>query len=217
MTTLRDPAWFLMVRVPLLRPPWRNGIANDIEKYLHQLIAIAAHAGKNGFELCFDARRARAQIESAKLDRVGDNRVDVEKRALCGNLPRKTEEVANESFGSAGLVANLGGSGAGFIRQRHVVGEKIGITKDSSQRIVDFVGSAGCQLPERDELFRLHHLRLEALQVFHDCSDWASNRERSVSAKWVRKKINRAKGTVATSVVIRRNRGLPDCHERNAR
>ena len=68
-----------------------DGVADDIEKYLHELIAVAANAGQHGFKLKIDAGGAGAKIEGAKLNGVGDDSVDVEQSALRGDLAGKTK------------------------------------------------------------------------------------------------------------------------------
>ena len=42
-----------------------DGIVDDVEEHLHQLIAVAAHAGKHRFELQVDAGFGRAQVQRA--------------------------------------------------------------------------------------------------------------------------------------------------------
>ena len=55
--TLPRSRMVLMVSTP---PSWRfhgvDGVVDDVEEHLHQLIAVAAHAGKNGFQLQFNSR-----------------------------------------------------------------------------------------------------------------------------------------------------------------
>src|SRR5271168_898391 len=70
-------------------------IADDVEKYLHQLIAVAANPRKNGFQLKLDLCCSRAQIEGTKLHSVGDHGVDVQQSALGGDLAGKTQQVAD--------------------------------------------------------------------------------------------------------------------------
>ena len=110
-----------------------DGVADHIEEDLHQLVSIAANAGKNGLELKLDADGAGAHVESAKLHGIGDHGVDVQKRAFRGNLPGKAEKISDESFCAASLVANFRGRGAGFFGKRRVIGQKIGVAKNRRQ------------------------------------------------------------------------------------
>src|SRR6202521_4078507 len=64
-----------------------QSVADDIEENLHQLIAIAADTGENGFKLQLDARGSGAQVERAELHGIVHHRVDVQERAFGGNLP----------------------------------------------------------------------------------------------------------------------------------
>jgi len=118
-------------------------IADQIKKYLHQLVAIAANSGENGLELKFDTDGPSAEIESAKLHGVGYHSIDVEERSFRGDLPRKTKEISHQSFGSASLVANLRRRAAGLLGKRSVVGQEIGEAKNGCQRVVDFMSGAG--------------------------------------------------------------------------
>src|SRR5579859_5560158 len=75
-----------------------NGIADEIEKHLHELIAISAHSRKNGFELLLDACRRGAKIEGAKLSGIGHNGVDIKKSALGRNLACKAKQITDQRF-----------------------------------------------------------------------------------------------------------------------
>jgi len=129
------------------------------------LISVAAHSGKHRLELQLNARLGRTQIQSAELHGIGNHGIDVQKSAFRRYLPRETEQIAYECFRAAGLIANLGRNAARFLGQGHVVCQKIGISENGGQRVVDFVRGAGCQLPERYQFFCLHELGLQPLKV----------------------------------------------------
>src|SRR5262249_12674245 len=118
-----------------------DGVVHDIEEHLHELITISTNAGKHGLELQFDSRLGRA-IERAKLNRVGDDCIDVEKRALRWNLTRKAQEIADERLCPASLISNLRGGGPSFVVQRRVIREQVGKAKNCGERIVDFMRRA---------------------------------------------------------------------------
>src|SRR5713226_1264387 len=84
-----------------------QGVADDVEENLHQLISISANAGEDGLELQLDARRPGAQVERAELHGVVHHGVDVEERALSRYLARETQEIANQCFCTARLIADL--------------------------------------------------------------------------------------------------------------
>ncbi len=142
-----------------------EGVADDIEENLHELVSVATNAGENGLELKLDARGCGAQVESAKLDGVIHDGVEIEKGAFGGHLARKTEQVPYQGFGAARLVADFCCGGARFVRDRGIVGEQIGKAEDGGERIINFMSRAGGELPERDQFFGLHDLRLQAFQI----------------------------------------------------
>src|SRR5580658_2213637 len=85
-----------------------DGVADHVEKNLHQLVAIAANSRQDGFELEFDADSAGAEIERAKLHGIGHHGVDVQEGALRGNLPGEAQEIADERLCAASLIADFG-------------------------------------------------------------------------------------------------------------
>ena len=101
----------LMVRVP---PPLCDSMASTalltmLKKHLHQLVSIAAYAGKNGFQLEIDFAAGVAKIERTKLHGVGDHGVEIQQGAFCRHLPGETQQVADQCFRAARLIANFPG------------------------------------------------------------------------------------------------------------
>src|SRR5205807_9085322 len=86
-----------------------NGLADAIKEDLQELISVAAHCRKNGFEPLFEACSGRAQVERAKLHGVAHYGIDIEKRALGGNLARETEQISYQCFRPASLFADFRG------------------------------------------------------------------------------------------------------------
>ncbi len=75
------------------------------------------------------------------------------------------EQIIHQGFCPPRLLAN-------FFRQAprpavhgRIVREQLGIAQNGRQRIIDFVSGTADQLTERREFFRLHVLRLQALQI----------------------------------------------------
>ena len=55
-----------------------NGVADEVEKNLQELIAVAAHSGENGFKLQPNACGGRTKVERAKLYGIVHHGVDIE-------------------------------------------------------------------------------------------------------------------------------------------
>ena len=143
-----------------------DSVVHNIEKDLHQLISVAAHSGKDRLQLKIDFCAGIAQIESAQLNGVRNDGVEIEERPFGRDLASETQQVANKCFGAAGLVANFGRDGPGLFSQRSIVSEEIGIAQNRGQGIIDFMGGTGSELPQRHELFGLDQLSLKALKIF---------------------------------------------------
>src|SRR5712692_1617246 len=149
----------------LLRFHGIQGVADDVEKNLHQLISVAAHAGKNRFELQLDLCRPRTQVQRTELHGIVHDGVDIEERSLGGHLARESQEISDQGFCAARLVANFCRGRAGLFRNRGIISEQIGKSQDRRKRIIDFVCRAGGKLAERNKLFGLHDLRLQPFQI----------------------------------------------------
>ncbi len=142
-------------------------VIHNIEEHLHQLISVAAYTGKHGLQLEFNFCTGIAEVKRAQLHSICHHRVEIKQSALGGHLSSKAQEIANKSFGAAGLVADFRRYRPGFFRKRCIVGQKIGIAEDRGKGIIDFMRSASGELAKRHELFGLHELGLQPLQTFN--------------------------------------------------
>src|ERR1700722_819012 len=68
-----------------------DGVIDNVEEHLHQLVAIPAHAGKNRFQLQLNARLCRPQVQRTELQGVGDHGIDVQKSAFRRYLTSEAE------------------------------------------------------------------------------------------------------------------------------
>src|SRR5258708_14969360 len=87
-----------------------QGVADDVEENLHQLISVSANAREDRLELQLDARCPGAQIQRTKLHGIVHHGVDVQERSLGGYLASEAQEIAHQGFCAARLLAGFLGT-----------------------------------------------------------------------------------------------------------
>src|SRR5215470_4348980 len=102
-----------------------DGVADDVKKHLHQLIAITTNTGKHRLQIEVDLHAGVAKIECTELYRVGHYGIQVKKGAFGRHLPGKAEQVSYQRLRPARLIANLSGNAASLFWKRSVVREQI--------------------------------------------------------------------------------------------
>ena len=142
-----------------------DGIVDQIEEDLEELVGVATHGGESAGIFDFDADFFVAQVELAELDGAGDDGAQVEKLFFGGDLAREAEQVGDEDFGAAGLVADFFAKAAGAFGCAGIGLDQIGVAEDRGEGIIDFVRGACGKLAERGEFFSLDKLHLEALEI----------------------------------------------------
>ena len=125
-----------------------DGVADEVEKHLHELVAVAAHSGEHGFKLQFNARCGRAKIERTKLHGIGHHGVDIEKRALWGNLPCKAQQISNQRFCPPRLLADFRSRRTRLVGQSLVIRQEVRKPKNGGERIIDFMSCTGSKLSQ---------------------------------------------------------------------
>jgi len=89
------------------------------------------------------------------------NLVEVDARPLGFGLARKIEQVLDDAAGAFGFLIDL--VRLGELRGRQAVAEqKLRVSHDGGERIIELVRDAGNEVPERGHLFGLQELRFES-------------------------------------------------------
>ena len=106
-----------------------------------------------------------AQVQGAELHGAGQHLIEIQQHLLRGHLAGKTEQAGDQGLGAQRLRADFLHQRPEARRQPGIFLQHVGESEDGGERVVDFVGRARGQLPERRELLRLHQLVLQAAQI----------------------------------------------------
>ena len=141
-------------------------IADQVEEYLQQLVGIAAHRRQFGFGEGLDIDVRPAQVEIAQVQSGRQHLIYILRDLLAGNAPCEAEQASDQSLDAPRERANLFRHLALAVAELAIIHQQVGIAQNPGQRIVDFMRGSGGKLSQRNQLFGLNHLGLDAFQVF---------------------------------------------------
>lgn len=102
-----------------------NGVANDIEEGLKDLVCVAQNRGEFVVRVSFDFDALIPQVQVREVQGAGNNGVEVEFGFFGGHATGETQEARDVSFDAAGQRANLVGDSAGTFGEARIVRKQI--------------------------------------------------------------------------------------------
>jgi len=155
-----------------------QGIFDDLNEYLEQLMAVPPHSWQVRFERSLDTYFLIVPLQFLHMHAPLQKRGQIHHHLLAGALLREAEKIRDQISSPLGMVDDLADQRILLTGQTLIRPEFLGVSHDRVQGMIDLMRSPGDQLTERGQLFSLYQMALNR------CS--FSKLRRESSSRWMR-------------------------------
>ena len=130
-----------------------NGVIDEVEKDLLQLVRIRGNLREVGCKIQMHADLAHAQVIVAKGQSIFESGIEAHGNAFGLMLPRKAQKVLHDAVSALGLFVEFLGIAESQRPDLPAGGQQLAVAEDRGKRIIQLVGNAGNELPDGGKFF----------------------------------------------------------------